>query len=521
MNHQIMTTKTSRAERTLSAPALLVLLLALMVGGISFYLVLAKAPLPLVNPRAASLFAALWGLFCIIVLVAVLRMPFVSFPIWFLVGTWMYAFSVFVLQFFDGDTVFYYSFLLVSMKHVRQGLPVVTLAFSAFLIGAIIGRVQRRSAAAPPPQDVRLALLVQQVATTVYIISLLVVLFYSVRGSGLTIAYNYAYSGNLEGFSDLRKLGLLPTPFLVALYWFLPWSTLIVLSSAQTPRQTRISLMAAALTGALALLVGDRDIPLTLIALGLSLYWLKKRGAIRYNYLALALLVLVLLLRVVPDIRTVPIRDWSLPLVVDIVTGQFANNETYVTPFGGVFAALSSSYQTLMGTLMLVPESEPFRLGADYVASFQTAVPFLSRFLPEWAASKPTTWITQSLRPGGWTGLGYLQVAEAYLQFGAFGVLGLYALMGWGLVRIWRKLEAGASVQFFAFSFILMQSMLTWIRNDSGVAARSLFWAWILVYLLPHVLSRVSPRSTGPTHAPATLRMRSRQERGTHSTAID
>jgi hypothetical protein len=95
-------------------------------------------------------------------------------------------------------------------------------------------------------------------------------------------------------------------------------------------------------------------------------------------------------------------------------------------------------------------------------------------------------------------------VAEAYLEFGAIGVIGLYTILGWGLTRLWRFTSSKAlDPQVLAFCLIVMMETLIWVRNSSPLVVRGLAWGWLLVYAFPALLRAMSRSATGRRTNPA------------------
>jgi hypothetical protein len=249
------------------------------------------------------------------------------------------------------------------------------------------------------------------------------------------------------------------------------------------------------------LMAGARAAPLGAILLmasgghllGYSIGW--KRS------LAVALLV-TLLVPTMVNLRSVPIREWSTDVVVRAVTNQLEDSRFYnASLVMGLLVSTSTSYQTLAGTMLFVPEVEPYRFGIDYLRAIGAAVPFghvlFSKLGVELDEGEQSDWLKSRISPTSWAGLGYLQVAEAYFQFGAFGVVGLYLLLGVVVTLLWRRMEEGShDPRGFALILLLMMSLLIWARNESISLTRPLVWGWLLVYLLPALIDISRTRDT-------------------------
>jgi hypothetical protein len=182
--------------------------------------------------------------------------------------------------------------------------------------------------------------------------------------------------------------------------------------------------------------------------------------------------------------------------VEESATGQVQGSRAYQQSFHeAVLTSAAPSYQTLMATVMEVPENAPYRYGRDYLRSVFVPVPFTeaprSLFGLEFGREHPSEWVKSILNPHRWAGTGYLQAAEAYLEFGAFGVIVVYAFLGWGVMTLWDRLAARRpDPRTLAFSLIVMQELLILVRNDSSGILRTLIWGWLVVYAGPWLIER-------------------------------
>jgi hypothetical protein len=233
--------------------------------------------------------------------------------------------------------------------------------------------------------------------------------------------------------------------------------------------------------------------------LGLRLDW--KRSFVVFG-------VVAMLFTTVQVLRQTPASEWTPQLVADSATGEVQGSRTYEQSFHeAVLTGAVPSYQTLMATVMEVPENAPYRYGRDYLQSLFGPVPFTetprSLFGLEFGREHPSEWVKSILDPHRRAGTGYLQAAEAYLEFGALGVIVLYMFLGWGVMSLWHRLAARRpDPRTLAFSLIIMQELLLLVRNDSSGVVRTLVWGWLVVYAGPRLIER-----TGFL-APAALRSR-------------
>jgi len=159
----------------------------------------------------------------------------------------------------------------------------------------------------------------------------------------------------------------------------------------------------------------------------------------------------------------------------------------------------------LMGTLAMVPHREEFHYGADYLRSLPVAVPFLSRILPD-TVTRNDLWVKDYVEHQlSTSGIGFLQVAEAYVQFGAWGVLGYYILMGFTVPYLWRRCtERSLSRCHLAYALIIANTILLWIRNEFHIVVKPAVWCFVLLVVLPWLLGGLTARRRpGVTRADA------------------
>ena len=221
------------------------------------------------------------------------------------------------------------------------------------------------------------------------------------------------------------------------------------------------------------LAVGDRGGPIaTMGVIASGLYLVGSRIGLWRSLAVVALIAF--LIPTILNLRQMPISEVSGSTLANAATNQVQAANT----FGDDPSRASSfpcrvSIRRLWRWLLRFPDIEGYHLGGDYLASLAVAVPFRSIIFPFFGAdlsavhpAKRTlqkTWV-----PGAAQVLGSLQLAEAYLQFGAIGVVGLYLIFGWGLTRLWRSMTSKATCpRALAFASLIVMETLLWVRNSS------------------------------------------------------
>lgn len=467
------------------------------------WLVLTHRSLPLGDLQSSALATVV---FCLLVIACVLyvqHLPVLSFPTLFLAATFMFTCSPLLLYQFQGAQAFR-DWEWVDVPSTLVAMPVIALAFSSFLLGAMVIRTPEPNGEGTPiarPDHVDLdERLLRRVGYALYAVAALLIAVSSLSGGTLT----FAVEGGYHAFHGAKRAGEISQLAGVSLSRLLPWS-LLILTATSNDRRSRLVVMLLAVPAlAIMLGIGDRSGPLAgavIIACGLSL-----RGS-RINLrrsLGLALLI-AFLMQMILNLRTVPVSQWSSNVLEMAATNQVEDTNTYREDFlGGFLITTAGSYQTLMATVKVVPQEEAYHYGSDYLSSLVVALPFRSILLAPFDVDirnlPPSQWVLSYLHPGRTAGPGYLQVAEAYLQFGAIGVIVLYVLMGWGLTRLWRFVSSKTwDVRTIAFSLIVMSETLIWVRNSSALAVRALTWGWLLVYVVPALFRARPSRSYART----------------------
>jgi len=449
------------------------------------WFVLQGKPLPIMDMGTSVLVTVLFSLMSIWLVWFIIDLPLLSFPIIFMGVTFMYTTSSLILYLFDGLEAFrHWSF--VNIEGIRRAMPIVMLAFSSFMIGAFLSAItntknssKRVDHIIPTHIDT-----LRKLGIIIYFTSMVVIIFLGISSG----TFDLIFSGGYGAYGDSRRLNQTPILMSALLQWFLPWSLLILIGTSKNRRMYVRTFLLYIPAFGIMLLTGNRTTLLTLLLLtSTANYFLDISIDWRQPIIAVALVAI--LVPTMANLRSVPIKKWSGELLIKSATNQLEEGPySGVSPIFALAEDMSTSYQTLVGTILLVPDSEPYRYGLDYLRSLVLAIPFASILFSylnlDFIAWSPNDWVQKSFQQhserSGW---GYLQVAEAYLQFGVFGVIAIYAILGWVLPSLWwRLLSEGMSSKKLVFSLITMMTLLIWTRNNSSQVVRMILWGWILVY---------------------------------------
>jgi O-antigen polysaccharide polymerase Wzy len=456
-------------------------------------LVVRHEPLPFGAPSSSAIATVMFCLFALAAASYVQRLSLLSFPTLFGAVTFLFTCSPLILFVLRGDEAFR-SWEWVDLQSVLVAMPVVALGFSAFLFGSTLVRIPAprtpiagESVAADGDAY---ASTLSRVGVAVYVAALLMILAFTVTGGALT----HAIQGGYQEFHGAKRAGQVSQLAGVSLSRLLPWS-LLILTAVSHDRRSRVLVVLLSVPAlAIMLAIGDRSGPIAVMVIVAAGLYLRGARIGWGRSLAVGLLI-AFLMPTVLNLRTVPVSEWTIDVLEAAATNQVETTHTFrSTMLDGFLLSTSSSYQTLMATVKVVPEEEPHHYGSDYLASLVVALPFRSVLFRPFdvviRSFPPSQWVLTYLHPGRNAGPGYLQLAEAYLQFGAIGVLGLYVVLGWGLTRLWRHVSANAwNTRLLALSLIVMSESLIWVRNSSALGVRALAWGWLLVYVVPIVLA--------------------------------
>ena len=460
------------------------------------WLVVHHEGLPLGSVRSAALTTVIFCLLAIALVLYVQRLPLLSFPSLFLAVTFLFTCSPLILYQFQGNDAFR-NWELVDIPSVLRGMPVVMLAFSSFLLGALLLPTRILAMATGAAADTAASgadvtarvRVLRRVGFALYAVSVLLVAVSSLAGGTLS----FALEGGYSAYHGAKRTGAIPQVVGVLVAHLLPWSLLILAATSRDRRARRQVVLLAVPFILIMLAVGDRGGPIaTMAVIASGLYLVGARIGL-WRTLAFVALI-AFLIPTILNLRQLPISQWSGGTIANAATNQVQSTNTFGDdPVSGFLVSMSSPYQTLMETVKVVPDVEGYHGGGDYLDSLVVAVPFRSVIFPFFGAEiqrrPPSQWVLLYLHPGRNAGPGYLQVAEAYLQFGALGVVGLYVLFGWGLTRVWRSMTIwAANPQVMAFALIVMMETLLWVRNSSTLVVRAVAWGWILVYVIPALL---------------------------------
>ncbi len=177
---------------------------------------------------------------------------------------------------------------------------------------------------------------------------------------------------------------------------------------------------------------------------------------------------------------------------VSFLSEQFGTLES---PAVGAIQEMGATMMTVAHTYELVPSSHGFEHGASYGYAVLTLFPNLFWDIhPTIASEIPGEWLTWEVDPefasqGG--GLGYSFIAEAYLNFGWYGVPIIMLIGGllWG--RLVSVVNQSHSPEFAVFIATMANFVLFYARAELAVIIRNAAWYALLPYLAVILLNQL------------------------------
>lgn len=423
-----------------------------------------------------------------------------NFCSWRLAGrVWFEPYSLFLLAatLFNGGQalleVFYLNHQGILAGEFSSGLIVaalymVALALAAFHFGALIGLARAARPVAPANPGVANAHLEAARLVGFACMAISVVPMILVLRDTLTTALDYGYSG-LYGRSDA-----LSSTLQVIAAFMIPGVMYLTAGS----RNRRIPVLIAAvfvLAYAGVMFVAGSRGPATMILI--SYAWLFHHTVAPWPRVVLAGLGIVMLLTLplVAALRTTPAL-WQDPsrLFTEVFAAQ-------TNPLIAPVSEMGSSLVAVVQTVRLVPSVRPFDYGTSYAYAVSTILPNVGwEIHPATAHGLLGDWLIKMVNPyiasrGG--GLGYSFIAEAFANFGWYGVAPLLACLGYLLLPLFRWGTDTTDPIRCAFLGTFLSFFLLFARGESGTSLRSLVWYSLMPYVAITLIGRRTVRRVG------------------------
>lgn len=475
-----------------------------------FFLILAFNHIALFNDFYYScLFTVCFSILTGAFIIFINKIHFFSFPIIFLAVTFLYGCSTPLLYLFYGINAFS-QWKFIDITETNKTLVFLNIVFASFYIGASLFKrktLQESSKANGVFSERKLTpyqlATLQKIGFALLFMSFMFILVPTLQGKGLMYFIQSSYST----YHTDRKDGNVDLLYKLTFSNFIPWGLILIMLGSKNLKQFRFYIFFFVLPFVgIIFMTGDRSSAFPMLMLLFSIYYIRYHltSKIPWGKIFFMGIIGVYLIPVIAVTRTIPIKDWDLELLVNIITFKENNFHSQASATGGLnpitstLYVTSNSLQTFVGTAKLVPDKYPYRYGFDYFVRPEiVAIPFYDVFVDIqfnersnsiWSA--PSNWFNYIYSPNG-TGLGYSQMAEAYFNFGPFGLTLFYIIAGFLLTKFWFNALSFNKLTFkeIAFWLLFFNNVINWIRNDSTGQIKFLTWAWFIVYAGFYIIS--------------------------------
>lgn len=403
----------------------------------------------------------------------------ISFPtlIFFLVFIFVNM-SILFANLILGDLVFIF-WRAYDEFYFFRGLCALGMSISSMFFAVSLFKVRK-----PYKKKVIFDPALEKVGVTLLLISLpiaLISLFYG----NLGLMVNEGYGA----FTDARKEGGLSRLLVLTLSYFLPWLSIIsfITLFRNPPLLRKIVIIAIIFFSIfISILSGDRTgISISIVGMLISYEYLKeiKLSLFKLGVLGFSLLIIF---NVVKEARRVGYGSYS-------ISDNTSENSNEISLVGELSLIMSNQFQSMPATIKLLNEgTENYRFGLDLVRSTVQSIPFGTSILKELGHNprerksgifvQPTQWISYHLNEReSMSGVGFLMIAESFLNFGLIGVIFIPAILIYFIEKTYRKLLKGRhKTSHYFFNLVFFLQLLIWIRNDST----SLIFTLILIHIL-------------------------------------
>lgn len=263
-----------------------------------------------------------------------------------------------------------------------------------------------------------------------------------------------------------------------------PSAAVLLLAGANTVARRWFAYTIGAVLALAILFLGYRSSVLFPALLG-AVLWVKLGRRIPLGVVVVAVVIVAI---AIPSVRYLraqgPYQDVTREDVQQALS-QGSEAQNALLEIGGVSTVVAYVVKT-------VPHEWPYRWGQSYWLALKTSIPnfgsgiaasereavssggivnrdMLSEMHPaDWYTFVVDRWMFDS---GG--GAGFSTIAEAYLNFGTWGVVGFFALLGFGLGRLDRA-DVRADGRVLVGAGALLWPLLKTVRNTFGVFVKPL-----------------------------------------------
>jgi oligosaccharide repeat unit polymerase len=172
-------------------------------------------------------------------------------------------------------------------------------------------------------------------------------------------------------------------------------------------------------------------------------------------------------------------------------------------PVRSSIAEMGGSLGVLAHVINLVPDARPFDYGGSYFWAITSIFPNVSGGLHPSAQRSLSTWLINTIDPSGAErggGAGFSFLAEAYLNFGWYGVVGIPMLIGATLSIVTRWSASTRTPAGWAAVACMLEIMPKFARSEALEQVRWIAWVCVGLYLTCRLLERRKMRGIFIAH---------------------
>lgn len=294
----------------------------------------------------------------------------------------------------------------------------------------------------------------------------------------------YTRNDFFKGVGDTRGLG-------VFLYLF-PGSVILLMISARTRLQSKLSWALFAFAFILIMLSGYRTTALFPLMVG-AVIWVKTGRKIPTVYSVVAILVVLIIIPITGKLRSAgDYKDINVDLIKKSAEGVEIKDS---------FREMGSTAGVLAETLRLVPDEDPYRYGSSYLLALKNSIPNITLTQDTSAVEMvrkraaldpellykmaPQDWLTYRIDPlrfkaGG--GVGFSSIGEAYLNFGYAGVLVFFTMLGYSLGRL-DQVNLLRSSKMLLFVCCGLWPLMRTVRDSAGTFIKPLVFVYLTLLI--------------------------------------
>lgn len=365
--------------------------------------------------------------------------------------------------------------------HFSDGVIITTLfivlsSLSFFHLGALLGVEQTSK---PMENKLDYYLLLPSLTRTgwlFFFISVWPTVYLLIKSIHIVLSSGYLGLYNPEE----RVFGLSATPRVLSIF-FVPAVLFLLAGSKDKPVQRNFSLVMVVSYALVQFFLGTRSAAVMPL---ISYAWVWDKCIRRINRLAIILLSGITLFVIFPLVREARLVPGHQRLSLDFYVQAYLSGSN---PLIYILHEMGTVMNTIAYTVMLVPEKRSFDFGIGYLYSLFTIVPNVFwKIHPAKVHGSYADWLVWAVDPswaskGG--GLGFSFVAEAYINFGWFGVTFLLLIFGFLFARMISWAERYNNPARVAALATYMSFFLFFSRSETFSIIRPLVWYMIVPYV--------------------------------------